>query len=59
MKQANSKQQLDIDAVQRMLMDEVKNQSAQMLSGSLQLELHFLHGQIVKVRATQQRYMKD
>lgn len=59
MKQANSKQQLDIDAVQRMLMDEVKNQSAQMLSGSLQLELHFLHGQIVKVRATQQRYLKD
>ena len=59
MKQANSKQQLDIDAVQRMLMREVKNQSAQMLSGSLQLELHFLHGQIVKVRATQQRYLKD
>ena len=27
--------------------------------GSLQLELHFLHGQIVKVRATQQRYLKD
>ena len=59
MKQANSKQQLDIDAVQRMLMREVKNQSAQMLSGSLQFELHFLHGQIVKVRATQQRYLKD
>ena len=59
MKQASSKQQLDIDAVQRMLMLEIKNQSAQLLTGSLQLELHFLHGQIVKVRATQQRCLKD
>ena len=59
MKQANSKQQLDIDAVQRMLMREVKNQSAQMLSGSLQFELHFLHGQVIKVRVTQQKYIKD
>lgn len=53
------KGQIDIERVQRMLMDEVKNQSAQLLTGSLQLELHFLHGQIVKVRATQQRYLKD
>ena len=51
--------QIDIERVQRMLMDEVKKQSAQLLTGSLQLELHFLHGQIVKVRATQQRYLKD
>ena len=51
MKQASSKQQLDIDAVQRMLMLEVKNQSAQLLTGSLQLELHFLHGQIIKGEA--------
>ena len=53
------KSQIDIERVQRMLMDEVKNQSAQLLTGSLQLELHFLHGQIVKVRATQQRCLKD
>ena len=53
------KSQIDIERVQRMLMDEVKNQSAQLLTGSLQLELHFLHGQIVKVRATQQKYLKD
>ena len=53
------KNQIDIERVQRMLMLEVKNQSAQLLTGSLQFELHFLHGQIVKVRATQQRYLKD
>ena len=53
------KGQIDIERVQRMLMDEVKNQSAQLLTGSLQLELHFLHGQVIKVRVTQQKYIKD
>lgn len=53
------KDKTDLESVQRMLMDEVKNQSARMLSGSLQFELHFLHGQIIKVRATQQKYLKD
>lgn len=53
------KGQIDIERVQRMLMDEVKNQSAQLLTGSLQLELHFLYGQVIKVRVTQQKYIKD
>ena len=53
------KGQIDIERVQRMLMDEVKNQRAQLLTGSLQLELHFLHGQVIKVRVTQQKYIKD
>ena len=58
MEQVRSKN-IDLEAVQRLLMAEVKNQSAQLLTGELQIELHFLHGQIVKVRATQQRYLKD
>ncbi len=58
MEQVRSKN-IDLEAVQRLLMAEVKNQSAQLLTGSLQLELHFLHGQIIKVRATQQKYLKD
>ena len=58
MEQVRSKN-IDLEAVQRLLMAEVKNQSAQLLTGALRLELHFLHGQIIKVRATQQKYLKD
>ncbi len=58
MEQVRSKN-IDLEAVQRLLMAEVKNQSAQLLTGALRLELHFLRGQVVKVRATQQKYLKD
>ena len=58
MEQVRSKN-IDLEAVQRLLMAEVKTQSAQLLTGALRLELHFLRGQVVKVRATQQRYLKD
>ena len=55
----NTTNKIDLETAHKMLMLEVKNQSAQLLTGSLQLELHFLHGQIIKVRATQQKYLKD
>ena len=58
MEQVRSKN-IDLEAVQRLLMAEVKTQSAQLLTGALRLELHFLRGQIIKVRATQQKYLKD
>ena len=57
MEQVRSKS-IDLEAVQRLLMAEVKNQSAQLLTGALRLELHFLRGQVVKVQTTQQKYLE-
>ena len=57
MEQVRSKN-IDLEAAQRLLMAEVKNQSAQLLTGALQIELHFLHGKIIKIKSIQLKYLK-
>lgn len=54
----NTTNKIDLETAHKMLMLEIKNQSAQLLTGSLQIELHFLHGKIIKIKSIQQKYLK-
>ena len=48
-----------LERVHAVLMHEIKNHSAQLFTGSVQLDLHFLHGKIAKIKVMEQKYIKN